>query len=150
MAEGFKNKYALPDCVVIKLEEVSFHVRLPTSAHRQFERAIADVFTEPQGEPGKFRRVPNVTLEQMFIPMHKAFFRTCVVNVEGLDDYDPETFVDTYPAAAEELYEQACQLASEVEKEAVEQVGKSLASSPGQISGQGEDRSTTVSLNVAG
>lgn len=150
MSEGFKKKYSLPDCVKIDLEGVSFLVRLPTSAHRQFERAIADVFTKPGDQPGKYHRLPTVSLEQLFVPMHKAFMRTCVVSVEGLDDYDPETFVDLYPSAAEDLYEKATDLAAEVERGAAEQVGKSHASSPGRTSGEVKSPSMPVSLNAAG
>lgn len=150
MSESFKSRYSLPDIAVIQLEEVVFHVRLPTAAHRQFERATADVFTEPHEKTGTFRRKANVNMEQMFGPLHEAFVRTCVVEVEGLDDYDPRTFVDKYPLAAEELYDQALALAARAEEEAAEQVGKSLASLPGLTNGEEKKSSTPVSLSEVG
>jgi hypothetical protein len=150
MSESFKNRYSLPDIAVVELEGVVFHVRLPTTAHRQFERATADVFTEPLENVGSFRRKANLNMEQMFGPLHKAFIRTCVVKVEGLDDYDPETFVDKYPWAAEELYDQALALASRAEEEAAEQVGKSPASLPGLTSGGEKKSSMPASLSEVG
>lgn len=139
----FEEKYAQQDTVEIALEDVIFHVILPTSANRKFERAAASCALERNQNTGLFEP-RNIELDDIFTIQHTAFLKSCVVKVDGLD-FDPDEFIKKYPDAAEDLYDRAIGLAEQAEKEAAESVGKSQVSSIGQPSGE-ERRDSIMAL----
>ena len=140
----FKEKYSLPDATPIQLEDVTFHVILPTSANRRFERAIAASMSERDPVTGGFR-VKEFSINDVFSAQHKAFLSSCVISVDGLE-FEPVEFYNQYPDAAEELYSKAVELAQSQEAGAAEEAGKSLPSSPGEKSGK-EGRISMKNLN---
>lgn len=144
----FLEKYSLPEAVRIDLEDVAFYVRLPTSANRRLERAIAGELSDRDPKTGMYI-VKDVSMPELFCSQHRAFAKSCVVKVEGME-FEAETFCDDFPDAAEELYNKACELAAAAEGEAASSVGKSQTTLPGPLNGKGEKTSTTDSKHQAG
>lgn len=144
----FKDKYQTPEAEKIRLEDVVFHVHLPTSANRKFERAVAGSMTRRDPATGAFK-IRNLEMIDIFEAQHAAFLKSCVVKVEGMD-FDPEEFMVSYPDAVEELYLKAMELAEQREEDATAAVGKSQPSSPGQENGLDGKVSTLDSLTKAG
>ena len=145
----FSEKYSLPEDVKISLEDVVFYVQLPTSANRRFERAVASSLSVRDPKTGAFT-VKDVTMADIFTTQHKAFIQSCVSKAEGPIEFDRDTFYDEYPEAAEELYTLASDMATKVEGEAVESLGKSQPSSHGQSGGKVKTSSMQDSLKAAG
>jgi hypothetical protein len=143
----FKEKYAKPDEVSIVMEDVTFHVQLPTSSNRRYERAVASCMTTRNDETGAFEVADDYGISEIFEAQHKAFLRSCVTSVDGLE-FDPDQFFAEFPDAAEELYTKGMELASELEQEAASQAGKSQDTLSGQESGKGK-KSSTLSLSSA-
>lgn len=144
----FKDKYRKQDCEQIQLEDATFHVLLPTSANRRYERAVAGAMSKLDTKTGEFV-VADLDLVDIFDAQLQAFLRSCVVKVDGID-FDSSTFYSEYPDATEDLFQKAVELASRQEVEAKDSVGKSQATSPGPASGKGEKSSTQECLKAAG
>jgi hypothetical protein len=143
----FKEKYAKPDEVSIVMEDVTFHVQLPTSSNRRYERAVASCMTIRNEKTGAFEVADDYGITEIFEAQHKAFLKACVISVDGLK-FEPNAFFDEFPDAAEELYTKGMELAAELEKEAASQAGKSQDTLSGQPNGKVK-KSSSLSLSSA-
>lgn len=139
----FTEKYKQAETTAIKMEDVTFNIRLPTSANRKFERAVASSMAVRDPETGTFK-VRDYEIADVFTAQHKAFLKSCVDSVDGLD-FDPDEFYQSFPDAAEELYTKAMEMAQEEEDCAADEAGKSLPSSPGVSDGK-EGLTSTIGL----
>jgi hypothetical protein len=144
----FEDKYSLPDTVEICMEDATFHVRLPTSANRKYERAVAACMVERDPESGIFQ-MKDFEMHDLFTAQHYAFLRSCVVSADGIE-FDAKEFLDRFPDAAEDLYNKAVTMAEEVEKEALDAAGKSQDTLTGQDDGKEKKTSTPVLSRQAG
>ena len=147
----FEERYKERDLEKIVMEDVTFHVNLPTSANRRYERAVASSMAKRDPVTGEFT-VIDFDMVDVFDAQHKAFLKSCVVKVEGplSFDFDPDEFFDKFPEAAEDLYNMAVELATKQEGDAIESAGKSQTTSDGQGSGKARTDSTPASLKAAG
>lgn len=144
----FSDKYALPEPATITLEDVTFTVQLPTSANKRYERAIASASAVIDAETGDYT-TREFTLAQMIEVQQDQFIEVCVLDMDG-EDFDRTEFIAKYPAAVDDLYQQARKLVDAMEETATAEVGKLQPSSPGQESGATNSTSTKALKKQAG
>ena len=145
--KAFKDKYSIPEPVEIQLEDVTFTVRLPTSANRVYERAIATGSSEVTKDGEVISK--KLTLSEMVEIQHRAFLDVCVLKMNG-DDFDKESLYADYPGAIEDLNTKAREMVEDLEEVAQAEVGKSRPSSTGPQNGQDKVKPTDSLRKQAG
>ena len=135
--------------VPIELEDVTFHVDLPTTRNMRFQREVASRFVSYDSETGELTShdPESVKPSQMVVWQIEAMVRTCIIRVDGWDEFTPEQLL-AYPQACEDLWAKVTKLNAEKEAEADAIAKKPLSTSGGQKSGQVKE-SSTKPLQVA-
>lgn len=141
------QKYYTEDLEQVELQGVTFHVKLPGSANKRFQRAVLTQVVE-QDENGEFV-ARDTPLDQMVEAQVNAFVRTCIRQVDGWDDYTPEALL-AMPDACEDLWQAVVALNAAKELEADAIAKKPVSTSDGQQSGRASQSSTPDLKSAAG
>tara|TARA_R110000822_G_scaffold18475_3_gene61066 strand:- start:861 stop:1298 length:438 start_codon:yes stop_codon:yes gene_type:complete len=141
------QKYYTEDLEQVELQGVTFHVKLPGSANKRFQRAVLTQVVE-QDENGEFV-ARDTPLDQMVEAQVNAFVRTCIRQVDGWDDYTAEALL-AMPDACEDLWQAVVALNAAKELEADAIAKKPVSTSDGQQSGRASQSSTPDLKSAAG
>ncbi len=140
----FEKRYT-EELEQIELEGVVFHVKLPTSTNKRFQRSvIAKVVV--QNDEGEFV-TKDTKLDEMIAYQVDAFVRTCIRKVDGWPEYSIEALL-AMPEACEDLWEAVSTLSKAKEEEANATAKKPVPTSNGLESGQ-EKQTSIASLESA-
>lgn len=129
----------------ITLEDVTFHVRLPTAENLRFQMAVTAEVLQV-GEDGQATR-RDMSAADMVIAQIQAFVRTCILRVDGWDDYTPQALL-AMPAACDDLWFAVSEKTRAEEAKAQAAEKKPLSTSDGPQSGA-EKKSSTEGLRKA-
>lgn len=142
------EKHYTEDIERIKLNGVTFHVKLPTRDNKRFQRLVVSGLVDFDAETGDYtqRKVEAGELVEMQVD---AFIKTCIRKVEGWDDYTLDKML-ALPEACEELWEEAIKVSNDRETEADAAAKKSRSTSRGPANGDSELTSTNTLKKTAG
>lgn len=141
------EKHYNEDLEPIKLEGMTFQVKLPSAGNKRFQRAVMAQIVE-QNDKGEFL-TKETRLDEMVEAQINAFVRTCIRRVDGWDDFTPAKLL-ALPDACEDLWVLVGKINAEREAEADDTVKKPLPISSGQESGQANQTSTKGLQKQAG
>ena len=109
----FEQRYT-EELEPIELEGVTFHVKLPTTANKRFQRAVLAQVIE-QNDDGEFV-TRETNLDEMVAYQVDAFIRTCIRSVDNWDEFTVDNLL-AMPDACEDLWSAVSELTKEKEEE---------------------------------
>ena len=142
----FLDRYS-QDSHAITLDDVTFHVRLPTTENKRFQMAVtAEVMVI--GEDGTATR-KDMAPAMMVIAQIDAFVRTCILRVDGWEDFTPEKLL-AMPGACDDLWFRVTEKTRAEEARAEASEKKQSSTSGGPQTGQDKTSSTEILSAAAG
>jgi hypothetical protein len=141
------EKHYHEDLEPIKLQGMTFHVKLPNAGNKRFQRSVLAQIVE-KNDDGEFV-TKETRLDEMVVAQMTAFVSTCIRKVDGWDDFTVDKLL-ALPDACEDLWAIVGKINAEKELEADDTVKKSLPISSGQENGQGKQTSTKGLQKAAG
>lgn len=131
----------------ITLEDVTFHVRLPTTTNKRFQRAVTGAVMEFDKEGNAQRK--DLSVAEFVEAQVEAFIRTSIDKVDGWPEFTVDALL-AMPEACDDLWDLVTRETAdaEAEAEAVEKKPEPILSGP--ESGPGNTSSIEDSKRLAG